>query len=116
MESAISSAERIAEPDYKPLTRPLAAMAYSICPIQPSDTIMLTILGTVFCPVSKPTLDAILMRYGLRADQRELSKFDVISVTRHSDPVVERDLFDLALNRMAAAHADGALPSWSRIR
>jgi len=33
-------------------------------------------------------------------------------MTRRSDPVVERDLFDLAMVKLDAAHVDGALPHW----
>lgn len=74
------------------------------------------ILGRIHCAVSKTTLNAILASFGLMAVPRsQPSDFDVISMTRHSDPVVERDLFDLALHKLVVAHGDGALPSWTLV-
>lgn len=46
----------------------------------------------------------------------EASHFDVTSMTRRSDPVVERDLFDLAMAKLDAAHVDGRLPHWRLLK
>ncbi len=75
------------------------------------------ILGSIYCPASSTTLNAILGTFGLTAMAREeASHFDVASLTRHSDPVVERDLFNLALTKLDAAHVDGALPRWTLLK
>ncbi len=76
---------------------------------------MLSILGTIHCQVSSITLNNILANYGLKAIERDTSQFDVTSLTKHSDPAVERDLFNLALGKMTTACRDGALPSWERL-
>lgn len=73
------------------------------------------LLGTIRCRVSAPVLDAILVNYGLRSIARDGFLFDVATMTQHSDPVVERDLFTLALQNLAVACADGALPKWQRL-
>ena len=73
-------------------------------------------LGSIRCAASTATLNGILGHYGLIALPQDLgSHFDVVSMTRHSDPVVERDLFKLAMLKFEAARADGALPSWQLI-
>jgi hypothetical protein len=75
------------------------------------------ILGSIYCPASSTTLDALLGTYGFRAVARdEAWHFDVTSMTRRSDPVVERDLFDLALVKLDAARIDGALPRWTLLK
>ena len=72
------------------------------------------ILGSIYCQAGSGTLDAILAMFGLRTVKRdETSHYDIESMTRHSDPVVERDLFDLAVRKLDAAQCDGALPRWT---
>jgi hypothetical protein len=73
-----------------------------------------TTLGTIRCPASKATVDALVSRYGLHANPgTELHHFDIQSSRRGSEPEVDSDLFDLALGTLRAAERDGALPSWS---
>ena len=76
---------------------------------------MLSVLGTIQCPVGSPTLNSILNRYGLKATERSSFEFEVTSMTNHSDPALERDLFGLALRKMEMARADGALPVWRQL-
>ena len=62
-------------------------------------------------------LNELLAKYGFRAVARdEPSHFDVTSMTRRSDPVVERDLFERAMVKLDAAHVDGALPRWTLLK
>lgn len=72
------------------------------------------ILGSISCQASAATLDAIFNTFGLQVIRRNGNpQYYVTSMTRHSDPVVERDLFDLAVSKLDAAQSDGALPRWT---
>ena len=76
---------------------------------------MLSILSAIHCQVSSVTLNNILANYGLKAVEQDQSRFDVSSMTRHSDPALERDLFALAMQKLTVAYNDGALPRWKRL-
>jgi hypothetical protein len=75
------------------------------------------IFGQIQCHASAATLNGLLHSFGFQAVRTDgESQFDIKSLTRRSDPVVERDLFDLAVLRLKSAHADGALPQLKVIR
>jgi hypothetical protein len=73
------------------------------------------ILGRISCAASAATLNSLVVAYGLTTIPRDGSLFDVVSLTQHSDPVVERDLFALAMHRLGAARSDGWLPEWREV-
>ena len=75
------------------------------------------IFGQIQCRASAATLNGLLHSFGFQAVRASGdSHFDIKSFTRRSDPVVERDLFDLAVLKLKSAHADGALPQLEVIR
>ena len=77
------------------------------------------IFGQIQCHATAATLNGLLHSFGfqaVRAGAGADSHFDIKSLTRRSDPVVERDLFDLAVLKLESAHADGALPQLKVIR
>jgi hypothetical protein len=70
-------------------------------------------LGTILCDTSFATVDALVSKCGLRAGATHAPhEFDIISSSEHGEPEVEDELFAIALRRLAAATADGALPEW----
>jgi hypothetical protein len=75
------------------------------------------IFGQIQCRASTATLNSLLHSFGFQAVRADEDfHFDIASLTRRSDPVVEQDLFDLAVVRLKSAHADGALPQLKVVR
>jgi hypothetical protein len=74
------------------------------------------VLGSIHCATNNVALDAILARFGFRTLRGDSNhSFNVVSMTRRSDPVVERDLFARAMRQLEAARSDGAIPVWQRL-
>ena len=74
------------------------------------------VLGSIRCATNNVALDAILARFGFRTLPGNSDySFNVVSMTRRSDPVVERDLFARAMHQLEAARSDGAIPVWQRL-
>lgn len=75
------------------------------------------IFGQIQCHATTATLNGLLHSFGFQAVRADAdSYFDIKSLTRRSDPVVERDLFDLAVLKLESAHAGGTLPQLKVIR
>ena len=63
-----------------------------------------TVLATVRGPVEKDRIDSILTYYGLRAESSDGSgRIAVMSGNRHSEPEVDLDLVELALEKLGNA-------------
>ena len=74
-------------------------------------------LGTIVCNASFATVDALITKCGLRVEQAQSAdEFNIVSSSSHGEPEVDDELFALALNRLSAASADGALPQWRVFR
>ena len=74
------------------------------------------VLGSIHCATNNVALDVILARFGFRTLPGESNcSFNVVSMTRRSDPVVERDLFARAMLLLETARSDGAIPAWQRL-
>jgi hypothetical protein len=69
-----------------------------------------TVLATVHGAAEKDRIDSILTTYGLRTESSDgCGRLAVMSGNRHSDPEVDLDLIELALEKLGDAHRDGDL-------
>ena len=60
-----------------------------------------TVLATVHGTAEKDRIDSILTHYGLRAESSDDSgRLSVMSGNRHSEPEVDLDLVELALEKL----------------
>jgi hypothetical protein len=72
-----------------------------------------TVLATVRGAIEKDRVDSILTHYGLRAESADGSdRIAVMSGNRHSEPEVDLDLVELALEKLGDAHRDGSLSNF----
>ena len=63
-----------------------------------------TVLATVYGAAEKDRIDSILTCYGLRAESSDDSgRIAVMSGNRHSEPEVDLDLVELALEKLGDA-------------
>jgi hypothetical protein len=70
-------------------------------------------LVTIRCHASHATLQALVGRYGLRAQRSgDEHQFDILHGARGSESEVDRELAQLALETMRGAVRNGALPTW----
>ena len=73
-----------------------------------------TVLATVRGAIGRDRIDSILTHFGLRAESAHgTDRIDVLSGNRHSEPEVDLDLVELALEKLGDAHRDGSLPTFA---
>jgi hypothetical protein len=70
-------------------------------------------LVTIRCHANHATVQALVGRYGLRAQcSGDQHQFDILRDGRGSESELDRELAQMALNDMREAVRDGALPTW----
>jgi hypothetical protein len=68
---------------------------------------------TIRCHANHATLQALVGRYGLRAQRSaDQHQFDILPGGRGSESELDRELAQMALRDMREAVRDGALPTW----
>ena len=73
-------------------------------------------LGTIVCNTNFATVDALVAKCGLRAEQAlSADEFNIVSSSSHGEPEVEDELFAMALHRLRSASDEGVLPDWRLI-
>jgi hypothetical protein len=70
-------------------------------------------LVTIRCHANQATVQALVSRYGLRAQRSgDQDQFDILPGGRGSESELDRELAQMALKDMREAVRDGALPTW----